>query len=690
MDRHAVVILGMHRSGTSAVTELIGRMGLSLPATLMPPSADNPMGYFESLPISRFNKRLLDSAGTHWRDYAPVPAEWFADPSRDADVQEAASIIRHEFGSAPSFVLKDPSLCRLMPLWRRALSALGVRWSAVLVVRRPSEVARSLAARAADPASRDASVTSAAKASLMWLRHLLDAERHTRDVARRCVDHQRLLTDVEESAIGMIEWLGAGARIESLEASGVAFDCIRPELHRQRVASAADVDGGSPAAVAPTSALDGWMDCLYARARHLGASGMTDALIEDFERINERLDQVHRLYSGMRTTDDRSGPGDRSADAALSAVASCGVGVPGRRSRGTNRKRILYVSGPVRSVGHELRVVNGVQAWREAGHVASWCAADSDDLLARVDEADHVVLFRAKWTPAVAATHASCRARGVPFEFDIDDLVFDPEIIRRGHVAYLDTRPVHEVETWEHDAELFRLTLAASGTASVTTEPLAALAAEVCGTARVVRNTLGPQVEAVADDTWAMRVEHASRSGSDAVRIGYASGTPSHHRDFAVIAGALAQVMREHPRAILTVVGEIDLDRFPELRDCRSRIEARPRVRWPDLPREVARFDVNLAPLEPGSPFCECKSEIRCTMASMVGVPTIASPTLPQRRAIIDGVSGWIAGSPEDWARCLKEALSSAECRAHRGIAARGDAKMRFGWPNVASDWVIA
>lgn len=690
MDRHAVIVLGMHRSGTSAVAELLGRMGLSLPATPMLPSSDNSRGYFESLPISRFNKRLLDSAGTHWRDYAPVPLEWFADPLRDADVREAASIIRQEFGSAPSFVLKDPCMCRLMPLWRRALCALGVRWSAVLVIRRPSEVARSLAARVTDPASRGASVTSTAKASLMWLRHLLDAERHTRDVARRCVDHRRLITDSEESALGLLQWLGAEARPTSLQANGVVSDCIRPDLYRQRGASASTVDGGEPAEVAPMSASECWMDCFYGRARHLGAIGMPYGLIQDLERIRERLEEVCHLYSGMRTPEDRSGPGDRTADAALSAVAACGAGVLGSPSRSAKRKRVLFVSCPVRSVGHELRVVNGVQAWREAGHVASWCAADSRELLSRVDEADHVVLFRAKWTAAVAAIHARCCARGIPFGFDIDDLVFDPEIIRRGHVAYLDTHPGHEVEKWEHDAELYRLTLAASGVASVTTEPLAARASLVCGAARVVRNTLGPEVEAVADNAWAVRAEHASRSSSANVRIGYASGTPSHHRDFAVVAGVLAQVLREHPHAILTLVGEIDLGRFPELRDCMAQIEARPRVRWCDLPREVARFDVNLAPLEPGNPFCECKSEIRCTMASMVGVPTIASPTLPQRGAIIDGASGWIAWSPEDWERGLKEALSSAECRMRRGIAARDDAKMRFGWANAGSAWVIA
>lgn len=685
MERHAVIVLGMHRSGTSAVAQVLGRMGLALPTTLMPPSADNPQGYFESLPIARFNKRLLESAGTHWRDYTPVPTEWFADSVRRADIEEAKSLIRQEFGAAQSFVLKDPCLCRLMPLWNRAFHELAVRWSAVLMIRRPSEVRGSLAARERDPMATGASVTSAAKCSLMWLRHLLDAERHSRDVPRQCVDHQDLVSHPLQTVIRLHEWLGADLAAISIEKWEDACKSVRTELHRQRGPSGADTGGGDPSTIAPPWTAQGWMDGLYLRARMLDKADRQADVIREFAEIRDRLDRACAVYSAMRSPDDCSGPEDRTADAALASVADRGTGRSRSRPLQQRRENALYISGPVRSVGHELRVLNGVQAWREAGHDASWCSADAENLLPHAEAATRVVVFRAKWSPALEKLYAGCDVRGVPVQYDIDDLIFDPEIMRSRRVAFMDMLLDSERARWERDADLYRAALANSREALVTTEPLAAWASAVCGAARVLPNMLGPLVEAVADEAWSAHAHRAARQESGTVRLGYASGTPSHHRDFAVVADVLARILRAHSCALLTIVGELDVDQFAVLRECQSQIEVRPRVHWPELPREVARFDVNLAPLEPINPFCECKSEIRCTMASMVGVPTIASPTQPQRAAIIDGVTGWIASAAEEWERCLEEAVSSAECRVRRGVAARSDAKLRFGWANAGS-----
>ena len=61
----------------------------------------------------------------------------------------------------------------------------------------------------------------------------------------------------------------------------------------------------------------------------------------------------------------------------------------------------------------------------------------------------------------------------------------------------------------------------------------------------------------------------------------------------------------------------------------RERIVSRPLVSFYDLHAAVAMFDVNLAPLEVGNPFCEAKSPIRCTTATLVGVPSLVASTGP-------------------------------------------------------------
>jgi glycosyltransferase involved in cell wall biosynthesis len=674
----------MHRSGTSAVTQLLGGLGLTLPKTLMPPTEDNPSGYFESLPIARFNKRMLESAGVHWRDWAGVPAAWFSDLGRHADVAEATALIQDQYGDAESIVIKDPCLCRLMPLWRNVFEALSLRWSAVLVVRRPSEVARSLAVRVGAQATSGAAVTDAAKCSLLWLRYLLDAEAHTRDVPRHVVDHSALIGRPVDALAKVCRMLDSAGMERGPADLSTVCESVRPELHRQH-GSWSTVASGAASGAASHRSAERWIDGLYRQVCMVGESDERSMLGEVLADVRTRLDRTDDVYATMRSRADRDGPADRVAGAALRAVAGCfALGAPSR-GRAHPRERVLYVSGSVGSVGHELRVLNGVEAWREGGHDASWCPADSEDLLLRAADASLVIVFRAKWSPVLEALYGACAGRGVPVRYDIDDLIFDPEVIRRRHVAILDSLPDAQIDRWELDAELYRRALAASNTATVTTEPLAAWAAAVCGSAQVLPNTLGPKVEAIADQAWSERAGRLGGAAPQCVRLGYASGTPSHHRDFGVISEVLARILRMHPGAVLTVVGELDAGRIDALRDLGSQVEVRRRVPWPELPREVARFDVNLAPLEPHNPFCECKSEIRCTMASMVGVPTIASPTQPQRASVIDGVTGWIASSADDWERCLHESLCGADLRNRLGYAARQDVKLRFGWTEARS-----
>ena len=46
-QRRAVIVLGMHRSGTSALTRVISLLGADLPSSLMPANLSNEAGFFE-------------------------------------------------------------------------------------------------------------------------------------------------------------------------------------------------------------------------------------------------------------------------------------------------------------------------------------------------------------------------------------------------------------------------------------------------------------------------------------------------------------------------------------------------------------------------------------------------------------------------------------------------------------------
>src|SRR6185503_5535736 len=71
--RTAYLVLGMHRSGTSAVTQMLALAGASLPENVMAGDEHNAQGYFEPWKIAMLNDARLRAAGTAWDDVFAYP-----------------------------------------------------------------------------------------------------------------------------------------------------------------------------------------------------------------------------------------------------------------------------------------------------------------------------------------------------------------------------------------------------------------------------------------------------------------------------------------------------------------------------------------------------------------------------------------------------------------------------------------
>ena len=184
---HAVLVAGMHRTGTSAITRVLGLLGVDLPRHPIPgvPN-DNDLGFWEPIPVNQANDEFLASIGSAWDNVSAIAPSVFASAEADAFADELGEILRAEYGESPLFVVKDPRLCRLVPVWVAALERFGARPSFVITTRNPLEVAGSLKARDG---------FSATKSCLLWLRYLLDAERDSRGFPRVFVSYERLLRD---------------------------------------------------------------------------------------------------------------------------------------------------------------------------------------------------------------------------------------------------------------------------------------------------------------------------------------------------------------------------------------------------------------------------------------------------------------------------------------------------------------
>ena len=139
-----VVILGMHRSGTSLITRLVSLLGLSLcrEQDLLVGRKANPRGHWESRSLLNFDDELLDELGGAW--YCP-PRLGSEQLSRLLDRHRAAGLakVRDAHPQHP-WVWKDPRASLLLPFWSAVLQQ---RAAYVLVVRHPLEVSDSLARR---------------------------------------------------------------------------------------------------------------------------------------------------------------------------------------------------------------------------------------------------------------------------------------------------------------------------------------------------------------------------------------------------------------------------------------------------------------------------------------------------------------------------------------------------------------
>ena len=225
-----ILVAGMHRSGTSAVTRILSILGCSLPGTLLAPHPSNERGFWESPEIVDINREILVSAGSdleewradEWREFDPG---WFSSPAAQPFRERALTLLEREFGDTPLFVVKDPRLCRLLPFWLDVLEALAVRPLVVCPIRNPLDVAESLEAR--DGIAQSIGM-------LMWLQHVLSAEAASRRVGRAFLRFEDLLARPRAAARRLGDDLGIAFPRRVDETAAEIDEFLSRRLHHHR------------------------------------------------------------------------------------------------------------------------------------------------------------------------------------------------------------------------------------------------------------------------------------------------------------------------------------------------------------------------------------------------------------------------------------------------------------------------
>lgn len=206
--RAVYLVLGMHRSGTSALTRALAALGPDLPAHTMPGDEHNEAGYFESWPIAVFNDQWLRAAHSAWDDPFAFPLEPLPPSLHEEWLRKASDLFDEEFGSAPRPLLKDPRISLLAPAWFELFERKGVAVRNVVSMRRPLAVAKSLQRRDGFALERGV---------LIWTSYMLAAESHSRGRPRLFVSYEQLLEDWRAQTLRVAEAFGeTGIDVASL------------------------------------------------------------------------------------------------------------------------------------------------------------------------------------------------------------------------------------------------------------------------------------------------------------------------------------------------------------------------------------------------------------------------------------------------------------------------------------------
>lgn len=215
----------MHRTGTSAVTRVLNLLGAEIAQELVQAQPDNIRGYWEPSAAVRIHNQMLEALGSSSSDPLPLPANWLTSTAAKQARLQLADLIDAEFRASRLFVVKDPRVSRILPLWLELLDDLNIEAVVVIPFRNPLEVAASLK-------NRDG--MSLMSCLLLYIYSYLGTEVASRGRRRCFVRYDQLLDDWHELDRKLRGILGSRLPPMSQEQSIEIERFLTPGLYHHR------------------------------------------------------------------------------------------------------------------------------------------------------------------------------------------------------------------------------------------------------------------------------------------------------------------------------------------------------------------------------------------------------------------------------------------------------------------------
>ncbi len=183
-NRKAILVIGMHRSGTSALTRGLDVLGVNLGNRLRSPRIENQKGFWEDLDFNAINTDVLQSVGIEWHTPDRIDPTALRSSKLQPLMDRATAFLEQKFATTGLIGLKDPRASRVLPFWDEVFERSGVTVGYVIACRNPMSVAKSLSTRDGFPAI---------EGHVLWLEYMLCSLVYSAQRPRIVVDYDNML-----------------------------------------------------------------------------------------------------------------------------------------------------------------------------------------------------------------------------------------------------------------------------------------------------------------------------------------------------------------------------------------------------------------------------------------------------------------------------------------------------------------
>lgn len=242
MKASLTLVLGVHRSGTSLLTNALLATGASAGEFNDTRDADNPDGYAEHPAVREFNDRLLAHLGASWDNWG------FRASTIDFDAdslapwrEEASGILQAAFPGYGPFVLKDPRISTLLPFWERVVPAAGFQLRRILILRDPAEVAESQRQRVERRLHDFPVIAGSESMAALWAVTMYEVLASVADDAMLLVSYADIIANPGPTLASAAAFSGIEA--DSDRIADFASHGVKASLYRSRAGSFASAGG---------------------------------------------------------------------------------------------------------------------------------------------------------------------------------------------------------------------------------------------------------------------------------------------------------------------------------------------------------------------------------------------------------------------------------------------------------------